>query len=45
MLEKQKHNAPSEIRSIKSNSDWIEPAQDSDRLWALVTVVMNLRVP
>jgi hypothetical protein len=25
--------------------DWIEPAQDSsDRWWALVTAVMNLRV-
>jgi len=25
--------------------DWIELAQDRDRLWALVKVVMNLRVP
>jgi len=25
--------------------DWIELAQDVDRWWALVNVVMNLRVP
>jgi len=25
--------------------DWIELAQDRDRCWALVNVVMNLRVP
>jgi hypothetical protein len=25
--------------------DWIELAQDSDRWWALLNVVMNLRVP
>jgi hypothetical protein len=25
--------------------DWIELAQDTDRWWALVNVVMNLRVP
>jgi len=25
--------------------DWVEMAQDSNRWWALVTAVMNLRVP
>jgi hypothetical protein len=25
--------------------DWIDVAQDRDRWWALVNVVMNLRVP
>jgi hypothetical protein len=25
--------------------DWIELAEDRDRCWALVNVVMNLRVP
>jgi hypothetical protein len=26
-------------------TDWIEVAQDTDKWWALVNVVMNLRVP
>jgi hypothetical protein len=25
--------------------DWIDLAQDTDRLWALVNMIMNLRVP
>jgi hypothetical protein len=27
------------------NMEWIELVQDKDRRWALVNVVMNLRVP
>jgi hypothetical protein len=26
-------------------TDWIDLAQDRDRLWALVNMVMNLQVP
>jgi len=26
-------------------TDWIDLAQDRDRLWALVNLVMNLQVP
>jgi hypothetical protein len=25
--------------------DWIDLAQDADRLWALLTAVVNFRVP
>jgi hypothetical protein len=32
-----------EVRCV--GMDWIELAQDSDRWWALVYAVMNLRVP
>jgi len=28
-----------------SGMDWIDLAQDTDRCWALVNAVMNLRVP
>ena len=35
-----------ELREIECGAmDWIDLAQDKDRLWALVNAVINLRVP
>ena len=35
-----------DLQGVECRSmDWIDPAEDSDRCWAFVKVVMNLRVP
>ena len=35
-----------ELQEVEGNcGDWMELAQDRDRWWALVSTVMNLRVP
>jgi hypothetical protein len=35
-----------ELREIgREGVDWIHLAQDRDKCWALVNMVMNLRVP
>jgi hypothetical protein len=33
------------FNKLDGGTDWIEVTQDRDRWWALVNVVMNLRVP
>jgi transposase len=33
------------FKSGMGGMDWIDMAQDRDRWWALVSAVMNLRVP
>jgi hypothetical protein len=39
-------NIKRDIQEVECGGmDWIDVAQDWDRLWALVYVVMNLRVP
>jgi len=40
------NNIKMDIREVGCGViDWIELAQDRDRRWALVSAVMNLRVP
>jgi hypothetical protein len=34
-----------DLQEVGWGMDWIELAQDRDRWWALVNVVMNLWVP
>ena len=34
-----------DLREVGGGGDWMELAQDRDRLWALVNTVMNFRVP
>jgi hypothetical protein len=34
-----------DLQDVGWGMDWIELAQDRDRLWAVVNAVMNLQVP
>ena len=38
-------NIKMDLREVGGGGDWMELAQDRDRWRALVTTVMNLRVP
>ena len=38
-------NIKMELREVGVGGDWMELAQDRDRWWALVNMVMNFRVP
>ena len=38
-------NVKMDLREVGVSGDWMELAQDRDRLRALVNTVMNLRVP
>jgi hypothetical protein len=41
-----KHNIKMDIKEVEcEGKDWIDVAQDRDKWWALVNVVMNLWVP
>ena len=43
---KWEDNIKMELQEVECGGmDWIELAKDRDRWWALVTAVMNLRVP
>jgi hypothetical protein len=43
---RREDNMKLDLREIGfGNVDWIHWAQDRDRWWALVNMVMNLRVP
>jgi hypothetical protein len=33
------------LRDMMGGMDWIDLAEDRDQWWALVNIVMNLRVP
>jgi hypothetical protein len=34
-----------DLQEVGWSMEWIELAQDRDRWWALVSAVMNLRIP
>ena len=38
-------NIKMELREVGGGEDWMELAQERDRLWTLVNTVMNLQVP
>ena len=38
-------NIKMNLQEVGGSEDWMELAQDKDRWWALVNMVMNLRVP
>jgi hypothetical protein len=38
-------NIKMDLQEVGGGGDWMELAQDRDRLWALVNKVMNFRVP
>jgi len=39
-------NVKIDLQEVGNGSmDWLKPAQDKDRWWALANVVMNLQVP
>jgi hypothetical protein len=43
---RQKDNIKTNLREVAWGSmDWTDLAEDRDRWWALVNVVMNLQVP
>ena len=38
-------NIKMDLREVGGGGDWMELAQDRDRWWALVNMVMNFQVP
>ena len=38
-------NIKMDIQEVEGGKDWMDLAQDRDRWWALVNMVMNLWVP
>ena len=38
-------NIKMDLQEVRGGNDWIDPTQDRDRWRALVSTVMNLRVP